>query len=406
MAEAYIAQKECYEQQKLIASDRLKVRKLRALMWEQREEETVLRDSIRRHLSAITCCTCQTTAELIEKDYAALRSIAHYYLDLEYQLDQSEDGLEELEQELTRSAARLSRLFHPVDNGEPQGVRTERRVARSTSHSRSFDTQLAPLTIPERKKDSQQQPQRFSSQVQESALFGAERNQGPVSQRRSRSVSPHHIISQAWDKAEARPRYDVADFESDLNEIARSVLGSPSGAACSLGMRSRSADDLVKDPFKLAFHEQSSPFEQDDFSGPGPPFQRRRFVDNWILHQVRTSSLESARLRSQPEWETLRTQGLTDKQISQLALERWHSDSTGAVVSSGSTIKPSRRSEQASTVIWRGTCRSFNRRKRTRSMAFTERPLLRRMSRYDSAWRGFGPEDESSQPADLVKEND
>ncbi|RDH30269.1 hypothetical protein BDQ94DRAFT_77993 [Aspergillus welwitschiae] len=406
MAEAYIAQRECYEQQKLIAADRLKVQRLRAMMWEQREEETALRNSIRSHLSDITCCHCQSTAELIEKDYAALRSIAHYYLDLEYQYNQSEDDLEELEHELTRSAARLSRLFHPVDDRKPQGVRTDRRVARPSFHSRSFDSQLVPLTTSER-KDSQQQPQPVTSQVQESILLDdAEKDSDSFSQRSTRSVSPDHSSRRDWDKTEARPRYDIADFESDLDEIAQSAPGSPRDAARLLGVRSHSAPDLVKDPFKLESYEKSSPFEQNDFESPESPFQRRKFIDNWILHQVRTSSLESARLRSQPEWETLRSQGLTEEEISQLALECWHSHDPGAVVSSGSTIKPSRRSEQASTVIWRGTCRSFNHRKRTNSMAFGARPQLRRMSRYDSAWREFGPDDEGSQPGDVAKENE
>ncbi|PYH36067.1 uncharacterized protein BO87DRAFT_375076 [Aspergillus neoniger CBS 115656] len=410
MTDAYIAQKECHEQQKLIAIDRHKVHKLRAMMWEQREEETAVRDSVRAHLGAITCCTCQSTAQLIEKDYAALRSIALYHLDLEYQLNQSEDELEELEQELARSAARLSRLFRPVDNRAPQGVRTKFGVARSSSDPRGFDTQSVPLTTSERKNDSQQQqPHLFTSQVQES-ISGAER--APVSQTSTRPVSPDYRFSQAWDRIEAQPCYDIADFESDLDEIVQSDPGFAGRTAHSVGIRSRSADDiyssddLVKDPFKLTIRERSSPYDQDDFDSTGPPFQRHKFIDNWILHQVRTSSLESARLRSHPVWETLRTQGLTDEDISQLALGSWHSKDAGAVVSSGSTIKPSKKPEQASTVIWHGTCRSFNNRKRTNSIAFGTRPPLRRMSLYDSAWRGFGPEDEGSQPADLAKGNE
>ncbi|OJI86375.1 hypothetical protein ABZX51_002584 [Aspergillus tubingensis] len=410
MVEAYIAQKECHEQQKLIAIDRHKVHKLRAMMWEQREEETAVRDSIRAHLSAITCCICQSTAQLIEKDYAALRSIALYHLDLEYQLNQSEDELEELEQELARSAARLSRLLHPGDNRAPQSVRTEFGVARSSSDPRGFDTRSVPLTTSERKNDSQQQqPHLFTSQVQES-ISGAERV--PVSQTNTRPVSPNYRFPQAWDRIEAQPCYDIADFESDLDEIAQSDPGFAGGTAHSLGIRSRSADDIrsaddkVKDPFKLTIRERSSPYDQNDFDSTGPPFQRRKFIDNWILHQVRTSSLESARLRSHPVWETLCTQGLTDEDISRLALGSWHSNDAGAVVSSGSTIKPSKKPEQASNVIWHGTCRPFNNRKRTNSIAFGTRPPLRRMSRYESAWRGLGLEDEGSQPADLGKENE
>ncbi|OJJ96569.1 hypothetical protein ASPACDRAFT_1859250 [Aspergillus aculeatus ATCC 16872] len=59
-----------------------------------------------------------------------------------------------------------------------------------------------------------------------------------------------------------------------------------------------------------------------------PSSPSKVFVNQWLLFQLRTSSLEEARIRSLPEWETLRGQGWTNAGIRRLALTLWFSDDT------------------------------------------------------------------------------
>ncbi|RAK77598.1 uncharacterized protein BO72DRAFT_458507 [Aspergillus fijiensis CBS 313.89] len=80
------------------------------------------------------------------------------------------------------------------------------------------------------------------------------------------------------------------------------------------------------DTLQLSSHElkQSSIFEPVLI----PSSPSKVFVNQWLLFQLRTSSLEEARIRSLPEWETLRGQGWTNAGISRLALTLWFSDDT------------------------------------------------------------------------------
>ncbi|RAH83263.1 hypothetical protein BO86DRAFT_408781 [Aspergillus japonicus CBS 114.51] len=80
------------------------------------------------------------------------------------------------------------------------------------------------------------------------------------------------------------------------------------------------------DPLRLSSHElkKSSIFEPAPVQSPSPNV----FVNQWLLFQLRTSSLEAARIRSLPEWQALRGQGWTDAGISRLALMLWFSDDT------------------------------------------------------------------------------
>ncbi|PYI21906.1 hypothetical protein BO99DRAFT_400557 [Aspergillus violaceofuscus CBS 115571] len=94
------------------------------------------------------------------------------------------------------------------------------------------------------------------------------------------------------------------------------------------------------DPLRLSSHElkKSSIFEPAPVQSPSPNV----FVNQWLLFQLRTSSLEAARIRSLPEWQALRGQGWTDAGISRLALMLWFSDDTvrpytGSTISSQST---------------------------------------------------------------------
>ncbi|PWY89438.1 hypothetical protein BO94DRAFT_534210 [Aspergillus sclerotioniger CBS 115572] len=389
----YKAKNECYHQQKLVAINRLNVRRLRASMREKREEEAGLRDSIRRHLGGIACCTCTSTASLIEKDHEALRSIAQSNLDLEYIHDQAEDELEEQEQELSRSAARLTYLFHPEairDSLEGNGSKEKARVFKADPQN-SSPNPVSPNAY--KSTLSQPQTQTSKSQMQEPIIFGTDEQHDPAPQIRKEATTtgPSEIL-QTWDGTEAKSCGDLPS----LDQLLLDVLGLPSDEA---HRQSLVEPDSANDPFKLALDEKFSPFDQGDSVESAPSRQRGRFINNWILHQLRTSSLESARLRSHPEWQTMRDQGWDDTYISRLALDRWHLDDTGTVASGERTIMPSQRSDGVGTTIWRGTGKPLYRRKRTRSVAFAPVPPLRRTSRHGAAWDGFCPEGQSSQEA-------
>ncbi|PYI08509.1 hypothetical protein BO78DRAFT_395643 [Aspergillus sclerotiicarbonarius CBS 121057] len=395
ITDAYTAKNECLRQQKLVATNRLKVRRLRASMREKKEEEANLRDSIGRHLSNIACCTCGTSAQLIEKDHKALQSMAQSYLDLEYIHDQAEDELEEQEQELSRSAARLSYLFHLGANTDPlEGIRPKREARRSKGDLQGPNPSPASLAKSETSGTlSQSQPRISKSQLQGPIVFGTDKHHDPIPQiGEGVTTTGPSDFPPTWGGAETNSCGELPSLDQTLLDI----LGPSSDKTQPLGRMSRAELDSAKDPLKLAPDERFSPFDLGDSGESGPSQQRGRFINNWMLHQLRNSSLESARLRSHPEWQTMRDQGWDDTDISRLALERWHSDDTGTVASGERTIIPSQRSEGAGTAIWRGTGRPSYGRKRTRSVAFAPVPPLHRTSRHETAWDEFYPEGQSS----------
>ncbi|OOF99531.1 hypothetical protein ASPCADRAFT_203308 [Aspergillus carbonarius ITEM 5010] len=343
------------------------------------------------------------TADLIEKDHEALQSIAQSYLDLEYTHDQAEDELEEHEQELSRSAARLNYLFHPEairDSLEDIGFKEKAQVSKAGPQSPN----RTPLSLSASESSgtlSQPQAQMTESQLPKPTIFGTEDPHEPVPQIREATITGPSNYLQIWDRAETKSCGDLPS----LDQVLLDVLGLSSDEVRPLSRQSPAEPDSATDPFKLALDEKFSPFDQDDSVESAPSCQRGRFINNWILHQLRTSSRESARLRSHPEWQMMRDQGWDDTDISRLALDRWHSDDTGTVASGERTRMPSP-SGEVGTTIWRGSGRPLYRRKRTRSVAFAPVPPLRRTSRHGVAWENFCPEGQSSRPANRPTQED
>ncbi|RAK94865.1 uncharacterized protein BO80DRAFT_430369 [Aspergillus ibericus CBS 121593] len=395
IAKAYRARSDCLKQQKLVATERLKVHTLRASMREQREEEANLRDSIGRHLSSIACCTCKASAQLIEKDYEALRSMVRSYLDLEYVHDQAEDELEEQEQELSRSAARLIYISYlGVNTDTVEGSKSKGPVRKSKADLQGPNpSPTSPAKFESSSTLFSPQSHTSKSQLQGPGILGEDKYHDPVTQigEGVTTAGPSDLLP-GLDEAAIKSCGDLPS----LDQILEDVLGPSSDTAQYSGRLRRAEYVCGKNPFKLAPGERFSPFDPGD-SVESPSQRRGRFINNWILHQLRSSSLESSRLRSRPEWQSMREQGFDDTDISRLALERWHSDDTGTVASGERTIIPSLRSKGCKTAIWRGIGGPSYRRKRTRSVAFAPVPPLRRMSRHDTAWDEVYPEGQSSQ---------
>ncbi|RAQ47514.1 hypothetical protein AFGD_008885 [Aspergillus flavus] len=79
----------------------------------------------------------------------------------------------------------------------------------------------------------------------------------------------------------------------------------------------------LEDPLKVSTEEDTSPFEPME-----EKVSRTKFVNKWILHRLRQSTVEIGHLKSLPEIKSLCDQGYDDRMVSQLSLKQWFEDET------------------------------------------------------------------------------
>ncbi|KAE8375343.1 hypothetical protein BDV26DRAFT_17452 [Aspergillus bertholletiae] len=76
-----------------------------------------------------------------------------------------------------------------------------------------------------------------------------------------------------------------------------------------------------QDPLKASTEEDTSPFNPIE-----EKVSQNEFVNKWLLHRLRQSTIEISNFRSLPEIRSLRDRGYDDRKVSQLSLKQWFED--------------------------------------------------------------------------------
>ncbi|OGM46092.1 hypothetical protein ABOM_005702 [Aspergillus bombycis] len=76
-----------------------------------------------------------------------------------------------------------------------------------------------------------------------------------------------------------------------------------------------------EDPLKASMEEDISPFDPIE-----EKVSQNKFVNKWLLHRLRQSSVEIGHLKSLPEIKSLCDQGYDAEKVSQLSLKQWFED--------------------------------------------------------------------------------
>ncbi|GAQ06377.1 hypothetical protein ALT_3698 [Aspergillus lentulus] len=316
------------EQLEAVSARRLRAREMRVALRYKREDEGKHRAALMKRLNSLLAQDHQL-ANLIE----GLESATESYLDLEQTYHRTEDELDQEEYVLIQSMQRFAKSLRE----SPPGLS---KVTLQAESSASDDGALS----------FHDEPQEYPP-----AVFDYLSRVGDARILQERLAELDSQWYTIVDKQRLRSSLNISLDEESL-QFLRSYDGSRTQirkelhetmldivrlrAICDerglrteeytgdmdflYGMGLEEVASQPEDPLKTSAIDDSSPFYE-----PGSAkVSSAMFINKWLLHQLRHSSVEISRLKAAPELQQLSDEGWDDANISRLALTVWFSDDT------------------------------------------------------------------------------
>jgi hypothetical protein len=323
------------EQLEDVSARRVRAREMRVALRYKREDEGKHRAALTKRLNSLLAQLNSLLAQdhqltdLVEE----LQSATESYLDLEQTYHRVEDELDQDEYVLIQSMQRFAKSLGESAPG-PSKVSPQAESSASDLDARSCRGE--PLAYPPVVVD-------YLSRVGDARIL-QERLADLDSQwynivdkqkvRSSLNISLDEESLQflrSYDASRTQIRKELNETMLDVVRLRticdeRGVLPEEySGDLDFLyGMGLEDVASQIEDPLKTSALDDSSPFYE-----PGSAkVSSAMFINKWLLHQLRHSSVEISRLKAAPELQQLSDEGWDDANISRLALTVWFSDDT------------------------------------------------------------------------------
>lgn len=367
-----VAGRKLSDQQDAVSAERSRVRELRTALRYKREDEAEIRISLVKQLNSMFAKNDLSATERIAEEHDRFQSAVDEYLDLENHYHEAEDQLEQDEYHLTTSMEKFLQLLH---NG-----------FLSQCPDRTLSG-LPPCTLDEYSQDDDQYsnisspPDLPPSVVAYLSRIGDLRvlhenladldMQWVETAERQEQRRPHNIpldeesleFLQTYDSHRTSLWKEIDATQLDVNRLRSTCEEQglltedhfPEGFdfthnSYTPAQQQQFEDDdwytgaqteqqnsdqeenergrtetKPADPLKMPADRDFSPFSE-----PWPMTRNHpvEFINNWILHQLRHSSVQISRFKSLPELCELNRAGCHNADISRKALTEWFLDDT------------------------------------------------------------------------------
>lgn len=345
-----LATKHLVEEQQTVSAKRSQVRELRQALKHKREEESNLRTALMKKLNALFAQQDPSMAEPLVRDYEALQLITEAYLDLENNYHDAEDQLEQEEYRLGKSMERFAGSSFDSPFRDPSDP-TQFTLDDYPHDDDDVSSSVASVT-----QDLPQGVVEYLSRVGDVRLLQEHLldldSQWLTITDKQKQRSPLHLplddesleFLRMYDEERRKTWCNLNHAQLDVNQL-RSICEENGllkdehtmdlDILCPLGLGD--ATRQIDDPLKLSVDDGSSYFFEPQTT---TQLNSTRFINKWILHQLRNSSIEIRRLKSRPELQPLRDRGFNDASISRWALREWFSDDVGLSPPPPSTLPP------------------------------------------------------------------
>ena len=337
-----------------VVTKRVRMRELQNKMKQKREEELEQRVVLMQAINTF-CAHIETQRDsrAIEASHEQLRSTTDAYMELEMRYDAEENDLQQREFDLDMAMERLAVLLGETDiaDQEPEGDQSMGSVdADADSYdAMSFSETMHPHMIEylERTGDVEIYEEQLGEIYQEyyDVLERQEvlrRVNLPLDEE-----SQEFLDSYEEERTKAERQLDDAINEANrLQKLCKEegLIGEQNveddmtayldpdddneGIRLNAAARELEQEPQPNDPLKAEMDEDTHPFfePEDSSESPSGKFDRCTFINKWLLHQLRHSSLQISRLKALPELQHLVTHGMDHIAISQQALDVWYFD--------------------------------------------------------------------------------
>ena len=333
-----------------VLAKRAGMRELRAELGLKREEELQQRVALMKTINAF-CAQIgaqQQDMKMIELGHEQLQSTMNVYMELERKYDAEEDELRRREDELDMAMERMSAWLQDSDateviqgNKDDQAIDTDEGDDRDEDNDGCmFGEDMHPLMVEylqhmgdieiweERLEeidgeyqdilDKQQLRERVNVPLDEESqeFLSSYKDQRAKAQKEFDTVI--HEANRLREMCELRgllhnSTQNVAVMDNDANNDDDDEIG--------LSKAIQNYQHQLRDPLKTTMEEDMQPFFETHNSSSKS--NRSIFINKWLLHQLRHSSLQISRLKALPELHGL---GYDEMAISQQALDVWFLD--------------------------------------------------------------------------------
>ncbi|GFF44618.1 hypothetical protein IFM46972_07590 [Aspergillus udagawae] len=316
------------EQLEDVSARRLRAREMRVALRYKREDEGNRRAALMKRLNSLLAQDHQLV-DLIEE----LQSATDSYLDLEQTYHRAEDELDRDEYALIQS---LQRFAKSLRESPPGLSKVTSQAESSASDDGARSSRDEPLEYPPAVED-------YLSRVGDARIL-QERLAELDSQwytvvdkqrlRSSLNISLDEESLQflrSYDRSRTQIRKELNETRLDIVRLR--AICDEQGLRTEeytadidflYGMGLEEVASQMEDPLKTSALDDSSPF----YESGSAKVSSAMFINKWLLHQLRHSSVEISRLKAAPELQQLSDEGWDDANISRLALTVWFSDDT------------------------------------------------------------------------------
>ncbi|PLB40261.1 uncharacterized protein BDW47DRAFT_116045 [Aspergillus candidus] len=357
------------DQQDAVSAERSRVRELRTALRYKREEEAEIRISLMKQLNSMFAKNDLLVTERIAKEHDRLQSAMDEYLDLENRYHEEEDQLEQNEYSLSTSMETFLQLLHNgILSQCPDGTLTGLPPCTMDQYSEDYDRYSTISSAPDLPPAVVTYLTRIGDlRVLQESLADLDMQWVETTERQEQR-RPHNIpldeesleFLQTYDSDRASLWKKIDTTQLDVNQLRSTCeeqglltedylpggydftynsyapaqqqqFEDDTGAQIKhqdtseeMNERGRPETKLA-DPLKMPAGRDFSPFSE-----PWPMTRNHpvEFINNWILHQLRHSSVQIARFKSLPELCELNRAGCHNADISRKALTEWFLDDT------------------------------------------------------------------------------
>ncbi|CAI7571002.1 unnamed protein product [Penicillium glandicola] len=315
-----------------VSVKRYRVREMREMLRHKRDEEDDLRVGLRSKLNLITAETLHEDVGAINHAINDLEVATASYLVLEDEYDRQEEELAQLESDYNERLEGLQTIFKNQASSlahlQPIISDTESSSAYYTS---DYEDQMLPhvadylsmvgevRVLVERLSeleteylvlvDQRELRERVGIPLDSAALNFLVRYQDEKTRIETElKIARHNLESHP---EHANRSAQIIEEEYNEQEVIQNF------------MPEKPEDQAYNDPLRSSEFEDSSPFFA---SAHVYPVNKGNFVNRWLLHRLRHSSVEIMRFKSAPELIDLDNKGWGSDNISKMAMMLWFQD--------------------------------------------------------------------------------
>ena len=340
---------------------RMGMRELRTKLGHQREEELLLRVALMKDLNAfcvlIDCGRTQQDVQQmqnIELGHEELESAVNAYIKLEQTYDVEEYELRKHEDELDEAmecllswmqksgAAEGSQYHHDNDQNIDINDSEKKDDDEEYKDDEMFAEDMHPLMVEylQRTGDIEIHEEHleevegeYEDILHKKVLW--DRVNVPLDEESQKFLSSykekHEKAQKALDTTiqEANQLHELCKLEGLLHEATEDTTANNDNTnnkntdndEISLSQVIQNHQHSHPDPLKVTAKEDTHPFSESQTTTTTSKSNRSTFINKWLLHQLRHSSLQISRFKSAPE-----LRGISASVISQWVLDFWFMD--------------------------------------------------------------------------------